>query len=305
MRPAPARTPLPPALAAPPMRLTVHNTTVEKILTRTSGYLRTVASHSLQPYRGCSFGQTLCGAFCYVQHSRHLLSGRPWGTFLDVRTNAAASYLRSARAEAEWARRTGMPFGIFLSSVTDPFPPQEKQFGVTAALLEAMRERPPQQLIVQTHSPLVTEAIPRLRALQAAGVELRVQVTIETDRERLPGLPAPPASVRRRFEACRALKAAGLRTVVAVAPLLPIQDSRAFFRAVAEAADAVVIDHFVGGDGSARGTRTLRTALPDAMKTVEPRSVTLEYRDEMVLRAREFLPGRVGVGIDGFAGRYA
>ena len=34
-----------------------------------------------------------------------------------------------------------------------------------------------------------------------------------------------------------------------------------------------------------------------------PRSVTLEYRDEIVAAAREFFPGEVGVSLDGFAGR--
>jgi hypothetical protein len=46
------------------------------------GYLRTVTSHSLQPYRGCTFGNSLCGVGCYVQHNRHLLAGRQWVGFL-------------------------------------------------------------------------------------------------------------------------------------------------------------------------------------------------------------------------------
>ena len=39
---------------------------VKRILTRAGGYLRDVCSHSLQPYRGCSFGRSLCGVACYV-----------------------------------------------------------------------------------------------------------------------------------------------------------------------------------------------------------------------------------------------
>jgi hypothetical protein len=68
-------------------------------------------------------------------------------------------------------------------------------------------------------------------------------------------------------------------------------------------ADAVVIDHFIAGDGTADGTRTLRTELPEAMRQVDPRSTTLAYRDFIVEVARRFFPGRVGVNIDGFAGR--
>jgi hypothetical protein len=70
-----------------------------------------------------------------------------------------------------------------------------------------------------------------------------------------------------------------------------------------EVADAVAIDHFIGGDGSPSGSRTRRTQLPQAMAAVDPRSVTLEYRDEIVAIAWRYFPGRVGVNIDGFAGR--
>ena len=71
-----------------------------------------------------------------------------------------------------------------------------------------------------------------------------------------------------------------------------------------EYADAVVIDHYVGGDGSPDGSRTARTPLPAAMERALPGSSELAYRDRIVAIAREVLPGRVGVGRDGFAGRY-
>ncbi len=67
---------------------------------------------------------------------------------------------------------------------------------------------------------------------------------------------------------------------------------------------AVVIDHFMQGDGTADGSRTRRTALPAAMAAVNADSVGLAYRDRMVEIALRHLPGRVGVNIDGYAGRY-
>ncbi|MCH2665099.1 hypothetical protein MK139_12250 [bacterium] len=42
---------------------------IQNVLTRTTGFLKTVTSHSLQPYRGCSFGRSLCGGGGYVQHN--------------------------------------------------------------------------------------------------------------------------------------------------------------------------------------------------------------------------------------------
>jgi len=277
---------------------------VERILTRSSGYLVGVTSHSLQPYRGCSYGRSLCGVGCYVQHHGLVTRGRAWGSFLEARTNAALSYRDSVAAERRWARRARGDFSIFLSSATDPFVPQERKLGITRALLAAMRDDPPDSLVVQTHVADVARERERLRAL-AARCALRVHVSIESDRDRLPGLPPPAASVERRLEALALLREAGIAAVATVAPLLPILDPAAFFARVAACADAVVIDHFVGGDGSAGGSRTLRTRLPAAMEAVLPGSTRLAYRDEIVAAARSAMPGRVGVGQDGFAGRYS
>ncbi len=282
--------------------MTVTETTIGNILTRTTGFLRTVTSHSLQPYRGCSYGNSLCGVGCYVQHNRYVLRGRPWGSFLEVRTNAAESYLAHWESEQAWARRRGLPFSIFCSSSTDPFVPQEARYGVTRSVLEAMLSHPPEELIVQTHSPLVTRELGRLVQL-AERCRVRVHVSIETDQERLPGLPPPAASVENRLAACGSLRRTGLFTVVTVAPLLPIADPERFFARIGAVADAVVLDHFIGGDGSPDGARTRQTALPAVMAYLEPQSVSLEYREAMVAVARRHV-ARVGVNIDGFAGRY-
>src|SRR5438128_2498122 len=256
------------------MSLVLTEARVSRVLTRTSGFLRTVSSHSLQPYRGCTFGGTLCGVGCYVQHNRWVTRGAPWGGFLEVRTNAADAYREQYDGERAWARRTGDSFTIFLSSSTEPFLPQEDRFGVTRHVLEAMCERAPDGLIIQTHTDRVTRYLDLYPPL-AAATRLRFHISIESDRDRLPGLPPPASAVARRF-----------------------------FERVAEVADAVVVDHFIEGDGTPGGSRTLATPLPGAMARVEPLSLGLDYRDRMVAVAEEVMPGRVGVSIDGFAGRF-
>jgi DNA repair photolyase len=276
---------------------------VRNILTRTRGYLRTVASHSLQPYRGCTFGNSLCGVGCYVQHNAWVTRGRPWGGFLEVRANAAGAYRASYDRESGWARRTHGEFSIFCSSATDPFVPQERQFGITATLLVAMRDQPPDTLILQTHTHRVLDQASAITTL-AARCKLRVHISIESDRDRLPGLPPSASPVERRLAACAELRRAGVFTVVTVSPLLPIADPRRFFDRISEVADAVVIDHFIGGDGSPNGARTLRTSLPDAIAAIDPDATTLEYRERMIDIARRALPGRVGVSESGFAGVY-
>lgn len=281
----------------------LEETTIQKILNRTSGFLSTVCSHSVQPYRGCTLGQSLCGVGCYVQHSRHMTQGRPWGSFLEVRVNAADSYRKHFAAERRWARAHRGQFSLFLSSATEPFLPQETRYGITRSLLEAMRTAPPDELILQTHSHRVANYIDLL--VQVAAVcSTRVHVSIESDRESLPGLPPPASSVEHRFRAAQDLRAAGLQTVITVAPLLPIANPDAFFLRISQVAHAVVIDHFIAGDGTADGHRTLRTPLPAAMQALDPASISLEYRQKILEIALRYLPGRVGVNIDGFAGRF-
>lgn len=281
----------------------VTTTRVREILTRSSGFLRDVCSHSLQPYRGCSLGGSLCGVACYVQHNGWLTRGARWGSFLEVRENAAEAYRASADRERRWARAKRGRFAIFLSSSTEPFLPQEKSHGVTASVLAAMLDDAPDALILQTHTHHVADRIDVLRAL-AARTELRVHLSIETDREHLPSLPPHASPVEARLTAAKTLREAGLRTIVTVSPLLPIADPHAFFARLAACADAVVIDHFIEGDGTPDGQRTRATPLPAVMEAIEPGSSSLDYRDRIVAIAAHHLPGRVGVSRDGFAGRY-
>jgi DNA repair photolyase len=281
----------------------IRETGVRSILTRSGGYLKTVTSHSMQPYSGCAYGNSLCGVACYVRANPWLTRGREWGSFLDVRANAAEVYRRQAAREREWARSNRGSFRIFLSSSTDPFVPQELRFGVTRRLFEAMAADPPDGLIVQTHSHLVTSYLDLSRRLRER-TDLRFHISIESDRDRLPGLPPPSSPVSARFDAAARLKQEGFRVVICVSPLLPIQAPDSFFERIARTADAVVLDHFIGGDGSRDGARTRATRLPPAMAEVDPESLTLDYRDRMTEIASRYLPGAVGVGADGFAGRY-
>jgi DNA repair photolyase len=283
----------------------MHLTQVEirNILTRTSGFLATVSSHSLQPYCGCALGQSLCGVGCYVQHNQHLLKGRTWGDFVEIRTNAASAYRQQYNRERNWARNRRGGFNIFCSSSTEPFQPVERNARITRSLLEAMLDHPPDALILQSHSHHVADYIDLYPQL-AGKTDLRFHISIESDRDDLPGLPRSASPVANRMAAARTLKAAGLRVVVTIAPLLPIDRPHEFFAALLEVADAVVIDHFIQGDGSSDGARTCRTGLPAAMAAINPASIGLDYRDRIVQIAKDYFPGAVGINIDGFAGRF-
>ena len=136
------------------------------------GYLETVCSHSLQPYRGCPFGASLCGVGCYVRHNIYVtrggLGGLPGGPI-----ERGGSVPRGYDRERGVGPGEAGGFVIFLSSATEPFPPQEARHGSRDSVLRAMLERPPDGLIVQTHSPRVAETcdgpVPARLAMRTAG----------------------------------------------------------------------------------------------------------------------------------------
>ncbi|MDH3256279.1 MAG: hypothetical protein OEM27_01570 [Nitrospinota bacterium] len=273
------------------------------ILTRASGYLKQVCSHSINPYVGCGFGRSSCGVGCYVRHNVWLTKGREWGAFVDVKANAPEVYLKTCEAEQRWAHRRDQPFCIFLSSATEPWQPVEKRYRITRRLLEAMQAHPPDELILQTHATAILDDLDLIAGLSKQ-CRLRVHVSIEGDTERLPGLPPPPATVAGRVELLRQLSSAGIFAVACLSPLYPMEHPAAFFEQLAGAgASAVVIDHFIEGDGTAEGTRTWKTDLPRSMARINSESTHLTYRDHIAAIAQNYLP--VGISAAGFAGHYS
>jgi DNA repair photolyase len=274
----------------------------KSILTRTSGYLKTVSSHSLNPYVGCGFGRSACGEACYVRFNQWLLQGREWGRFVDIKINAAKVYSQTVEKEKKWARKTGGCFSIFFSSSTDPWQPVERKVRLTRQLLDAMCGVPPDRLILQTHSTIILDDLSKIQSLSEI-CDLRVHVSIESDMDHLPGLPSPPCSLEERMEVLKKFTDRGMQTVACLSPLYPMKAPDAFFSRLAKmGVSAVVIDHFILGDGTGDGSRTLQTKLPRAMAEVNPLSVDLSYRDRVARIAGKYLP--VGISASGFAGHY-
>lgn len=276
--------------------MTVEEKECRSILTRTGGFLSSF-SHSLNPYRGCSFGGSLCGAACYAPAL--LRDGRAWGSYLEAKINAAEVYRQDLKRE----RKRG-PVRIFCASVTDPYVPQEKRLRITRRLLEAMVEAPPDRLALQTHTigPLRDlDLLPRIEA------ELAVQISVETDYERLPGLPPHAFSPKERLDALRRIRDAGLVAVGVVAPLLPLRDPEGFARALDESCTRVIVDHYLVGDGSKDGARTKRRGLPERLVAAGfERWTRLEVLEETADLFRRVLgDGRVGVSQEGFSGGFS
>jgi DNA repair photolyase/uncharacterized tellurite resistance protein B-like protein len=272
------------------------------ILTETGGFLYAY-SHTLQPYRGCTFGKSFCGAACYAPEMRFATPKASWGTCLEIKMNAHEVYRTDYRA---WRRRHD-PLVIFMSSVTDPYVPQERRYRITRRLLQEMVTHPPDALVLQTHTPNPLWDAETLVAV-AAKARVIVQISVETDRDQIPGFPRHAYSIEARLRALGELTALGLTTVGVVSPLMPMDDPEGFARRLGAVADSVIVDHYLVGDGSKNGARTrkrkahLDHTVPDLLIQAGFEEWTqLEKFHEIVERFRAVLGSdRVGVSRDGF-----
>ena len=186
---------------------------------------------SINPYRGCYHR---C-VFCYARRTHEFLERDgvdEWGSVISVKINAP-QVLRGELASPAWRGEH-----VAIGTATDPYQPLEGRYRVTRRILEELaRARTPAHLI--TRSPLVIRDIDVLRELSAAaGISVCVSLpTLDAALARkIEPTVAPPA---QRLRAVERLARAGIRTGVAVAPVLPgITDGEAQLREVYAAAAA-------------------------------------------------------------------
>lgn len=224
------------------MKLSINDIFSKSILTPGRGLLNEY-SYSLNPYAGCAFG---C-SYCYVrQLPVSLFREEEWGTWVDIKANAA----ELLRKELSRAKKKG-PVTIFMSSATDSYQPIEAKTLLTRSLLEVMLEVQPDFLFVQTRSPLVKRD---LDIFKQFGNQIRVSMTIETDKEEIRKAFAPSAPpIPARMNALKEITDAGVLTQATISPLLPC--SRELPKKLKHLASRITLDDFWMGDGSG-GKRT-------------------------------------------------
>lgn len=160
----------------------------------------------VNPYVGCAHGCVYCYATFIKRFTGH---EEPWGTFVDVRVNAAEVLARQVRRTA--------PGTVVFSSVTDPYQPLEERYGITRACLEALVGTD-FSVSILTKSALVQRDIDILRRLKDVEAACTITTLDEGLRKRFEPRAAPIAA---RLEALAALGAAGIRTWAFCGPLLP------------------------------------------------------------------------------------
>ncbi len=196
----------------------VEYTSPRSILTRATGFMDQY-DFTLNPYSGCSFGCTYCYAAFF---SRSREKQQNWGRWIIAKENARR--LMEKRRPGSLDRRL-----IYMSSVTDPYQPIERELELTRGVLEVMAERHQPRLVVQTRSPDVVRDADLYREITARGGRVQVNITITTDDESIRKTFEPYCpSNARRLEAARQLMNEGISLCVTMTPLLLVRDAEAF-----------------------------------------------------------------------------
>jgi DNA repair photolyase len=184
------------------------------ILTPASGFMADY-DYTLNPYSGCSFGCTYCYAAFFSRNKEKMDT---WGDWLTVKKNALT--LLQKKRKKPLIDKT-----IYLSSVTDPYQPIEKELELTRSILKELIEFHEVRLVIQTRSALVTRDIELFKKLK----HIQVNMTVTTDSEKVRKVFEPfcPGN-KQRIKAIKKIHQAGIQSCITMTPLLPVDNPDSF-----------------------------------------------------------------------------
>ena len=167
-------------------------------------------AYAINPYVGCQHGCVYCYARFMSRHTGHM--GEEWGSFVDVKINAARVLQQQLRQ-----RRQAVQGTVMFSSVTDAYQPLERRFGLTRSCLELLRNYQVPVSIL-TKSDLVLRDADLLGEFNEADVGMTI-ITLDDRVQRVFEAQAPPVS--RRLAALAELAGRGLPIWAFVGPIIP------------------------------------------------------------------------------------
>lgn len=186
---------------------------------------------SINPYRGCEFA---C-QYCYARYTHEFMEHHDTEQFerrIYVKSRAAA------QLQLELARGR-VPLGkqIVIGTATDPWQPAEKRHGITREILQVLTRFSGYRIEFITKSDLLLRDLDLLREIgKRHGLKINMTVTtVDADLARK--LEPRAVTPRRRLEAVRRLREAGICAGVHLMPVLPgITDAEPAIEAVVRAA---------------------------------------------------------------------
>lgn len=195
---------------------------VKSVLTKSN---LPVSDYSVNPY----VGYTHACKYCYASFMKRFTNHpEPWGEFLDVKHWPEMTNPEKYKGKE-----------LFIGSVTDPYNPQEEEYGRTRALLQQLKGSGV-KISIQTKSDLVLRDMELIRTFPDA----RVGFSINTLDERFKDDMDNAVSIERRLEAMRQFHEAGIRTTCFISPIFPgITDVMAIIERVKDRCNLVWLEN--------------------------------------------------------------
>ena len=194
---------------------------VKSVLTKSN---LPVSDYSVNPYVGCTHACKYCYASFMKRFTNH---PEPWGEFLDVKHWPEMTNPEKYKGKE-----------LFIGSVTDPYNPQEEEYGRTRALLQQLKGSGV-KISIQTKSDLVLRDMELIRTFPDARVGFSINTLDERFKDDMDAV-----SIERRLEAMRQFHEAGIRTTCFISPIFPgITDVMAIIERVKDRCNLVWLEN--------------------------------------------------------------
>lgn len=252
------------------------------ILTEGKGFMDSY-DYTLNPYSGCSFGCTYCYAAFF---SRSEDQRKNWGYWVQVKENALQLLIKQRKKSLK--DKT-----IYMSSVTDPYQPIERELNLTRNILIELAKHHQPRLVIQTRSPMITRDIDVLKTFNT----VQVNMTITTDSEKVRKVfePLCPSNLVR-LKAIKEVHEAGINSCITMTPLLPVVNAEEFAKHLLDTGiKKFIIQPFHSDKG-----KFIASTREGAMKLITEMNWTNDKYLRVLDIIRKYIP-EVGIGKDGFA----
>lgn len=185
----------------------------------------------LNPYVGCQFGCRYCYVRFFIRDPN-----RPWGEFVRRRAHLSTQLPKELPAIAGSR--------LVLGTMTDPYQPEERKHRLTRAALGQIlaMQKPLAKVGIFTRSPIVLDDAATIAKLPRARVHFSITPFTRDIMTKIEGIPV---RTEARWQTIRALRDAGVRIHVNVAPAIPVVSDALTEEYCGQMADIGVSEFFV------------------------------------------------------------
>lgn len=251
------------------------------ILTEGKGFMDGY-DYTLNPYSGCTFGCTYCYAAFF---SRSEEQRKNWGYWVHVKENALQLLMK-------FRKKSLRDKTIYMSSVTDPYQPIEKDLKLTRSLIKELVIYHQPRLVIQTRSPIVSRDIELFKEFDT----IQVNMTVTTDSEivRKTFEPLCPSN-SSRLKAIKEVNDAGINTCITITPLLPIENADEFAQMLIDTG----IKKFIIQPFHSEKGKFVASTRESAIQLIREMNWTNDKYLQVLETIKKYIPD-IGIGKDGF-----